>query len=179
MVSSRCKVIVQTELDKLGLHYGIINLGEVDITQDLNHEQRIELKAALLRHGLELMANKKAILIEKIRNTIVEMVHHCDDSPKTNFSNYISQKLSRDYTYLANMFSEETGTTIEKYIIIHKIERVKELLSYDELSLTQISYKMHYSSVSHLSNQFKKITGVTPREFKKLKHIRQVTLDQL
>lgn len=179
MVSLRCKVIVQAELDKLGLHYGIINLGEVEITEEIHAGQRNQLKAALLAHGLELMDDKKAILIEKIRNTIVQMVHHSDRMPKTNFSNYISQKLDYDYTYLANMFSEVTGMTIEHYIIIHRIERVKELLLYDELNLTEISYKLHYSSVSHLSNQFKKITGLTPTYFKKLKYKRQVTLERL
>lgn len=179
MVSLRCKMIVQTELDKLELHYGKVNLGEVEITENINTEQRNQLKVALLAHGLELIDDKKAILIEKIRNTIVEMVHHSDSLPKTNFSDFISQKLNYDYTYLANIFSEVTGMTIEHYIIIHKIERVKELLSYNEMNLTQISYKLRYSSVSHLSNQFKKITGLTPSNFKKLKYKRQVTLEQL
>lgn len=179
MVSLRCKVIVQTELDKLGLHYGIINLGEVEITEEVKGEQRNQLKVALLAHGLELMDDKKTILIEKIRNTIVEMVHYSDKLPKTNFSDFLSQKLHYDYTYLSNIFSEVTGMTIEHFVIIHRIERVKELLLYDEMNLTQISYKLHYSSVSHLSNQFKKITGLTPSHFKKLKYRRQVTLERL
>lgn len=179
MVSLRCKVVVQTELDKLGLHYSLISLGEVEITDDVNAEQRNRLQVALLIHGLELMDNKKDILIEKIKNTIVELVHHSDELPKTNFSNFLSQKLGYDYTYLGNIFSEVTGTTIEHFLIMHRIERVKELLLYDELNLTQISYKLHYSSVSHLSNQFKKITGLTPSSFKKLKHKRQVTLEKL
>lgn len=179
MVSRRCKAIVKTELDKLALHYGLINLGEVEITEELNAAQRNQLKVALLAHGLELMDDKKAILIEKIKNTIVEMVHNSDELPKTNFSNYISQKLNYDYTYLANLFSEVTGTTIAQCIIIHRIERVKELLLYDELNLTQISYKLHYSSVSHLSNQFKKVTGLAPSYFKKLKYKRQITLEEI
>jgi AraC-like DNA-binding protein len=178
MVCLCCIAIVKTELDILGLHYGTIHLGEVEITEELNAGQRQRLKAALLVHGLELMDNKKAILIEKIKNTIIDMVHHCDELPKTNFSAYLSQKLSYDYTYLANQFSEVTGTTIEQYIIFHRIERVKELLLHDELNLTQISYKLHYSSVSHLSNQFKKVSGLTPSYFKKLKYTRLISLEK-
>lgn len=179
MVSLRCKVIVQTELDKLGIHYRMISLGEVDTREDVTIGKLNQLKIALLTHGLELMDDKKAILIEKIRNTVIEMVHHSDELPKTNFSNFISRKLGYDYTYLSNLFSEVTGTTIEQYIIINRIERVKELLLYDELNLTQISYKLHYSSVSHLSTQFKKVTGLTPSYFKKLKYKRKVTLEKL
>ncbi|MPR33051.1 helix-turn-helix domain-containing protein [Salmonirosea aquatica] len=178
MVSSRCKEVVQTELDKQGLLYGPIDLGEVEIMGIVNAEQRNQLKESLLTHGLELMEDPKAILIEKIRNTIIQVVHHSDQLPKTNFSNYVSQKLGYDYTYLANLFSSVTGTTIEQYIIIHKIERVKELLSYDELNLTQISYQLQYSSVSHLSSQFKKVTGLTPSYFKKSNY-KRVPLEDL
>lgn len=179
MVSIRCKMIVKSELDKLGLHYLVVDLGEVDILEDITKEQRIKLKIALLRSGLELMDDKKAILIEKIKRVIVEIVHYSEELPKINFSDYISKKLNYDYTYLANLFSEVTGTTIEQYIIAHKIERVKELLLYDELNLTEISYLMNYSSVAHLSNQFKKITGLTPSFFKKLKHKRNDTLNNV
>ncbi len=179
MVSLRCKMMVKEELKKMGLRYVTVDLGDVEITQDLTAEQREELKVALSRSGLELMDDPKAMLIEKIKNVIIEMVHYADDLPKTNFSDYLSEKLHYDYTYLANMFSETTGITIEHFMIAHKIEKVKELLLYDELTLTQISYKLHYSSVAHLSNQFKKVTGLTPSFFKKLKFKRQVTLENV
>ena len=179
MVSLRCKLIVQETLDKFDLHYEVVDLGEVDIRETITDEQRSQLKTALLLSGLELMDDKRAILIEKIKNAIVEMVHHTDNLTKIKNSDYISQKLDYDYTYLANMFSEVTGTTIEHHVIAHKIERVKELLLYDELTLTQISYKLNYSSVAHLSNQFKKVTGLSPRFFKKLKHKRSITLENV
>ena len=139
-------------------------------------DKREQLKDALLKSGLELMDDKKAILIEKIKSVIIEMVHYDDEKPKTNFSDYLTKKLSYDYTYMANLFSEVTGITIEYFIIAHKIERVKELLIYDELNLTQISYKLNYSSVAHLSTQFKKATGLTPSFFKQLKRKRQDTI---
>jgi AraC-like DNA-binding protein len=175
-------MVVKSELDRLGLHYGLVELGEVDIKEDITEEQRDLLRLALLRSGLELMDDKKAILIEKIKNVIVEMIHyHDDEGPlKVNFSDYLSEKLSHDYTYLATLFSEVTGITIEHYIISHKIERVKELLLYDELNLTEIAYKLNYSSVAHLSNQFKKVTGLTPTYFKQLKQYkRRITLENL
>lgn len=179
MVSNRCKMIVKDELAKLGLHYVLVELGEADVKEDLSAEQREELKNALLKSGLELMEDQKAKLIEKIKNVIVEMVHYADEPPKLKNSDYISQKLNHDYTYLANLFSETTGTTIEHYIIAHKIERVKELLLYDELNLTEISYKLNYSSVAHLSTQFKKITGLTPSYFKKLRQKRRIPLEDV
>lgn len=179
MVSIRCKMVVKAELDNLGLHYGVVNLGEVDILERITETQRSQLKDALLKTGLELMDNKKAILIEKIKNAVVEMVHYTEEVPKINFSLYLSQKLDYDYTYLSNLFSEVTGTTIEHFIINHKIERVKELLLYDELNLTEISYKLNYSSVAHLSYQFKKVTGLTPTFFKTLKQKRRMTLEDV
>jgi AraC-like DNA-binding protein len=179
MVSIRCKMLVKSELDKLGLHYGVIELGEVQTIEDATPAQLDQLKSALLKSGLELMDDKKAILIEKIKTVIIEMVHYEDELPKTKHSDYISAKLSHDYTYLANLFSEATGITIEHYIIVHKIEKVKELLLYDELNLTQISYKLNYSSVAHLSSQFKKITGLTPTFFKELKQKRRTTLENV
>jgi len=169
MVSARCKMVVKEELKKMGLHYIMVDLGEVEIMENISGEERTRLKTALLLLGLELMDDKKSILIERIKNVIVEMVHYADEPPKTNFSDYLAEKLSYDYTYLANLFSEAKGITIEHYIIHHKIERVKELLLYGELNLTQISYKLNYSSVAHLSNQFKKVTGLTPSHFKKMK----------
>jgi AraC-like DNA-binding protein len=179
MVSIRCKMLVKSELEKLGLHYGVVDLGDVEVIGSITAEQRSRLKTALLKSGLELMDDQKAMLIEKIKNVIVEMVHYSDEVPKTNFSDFVSEKLDYDYTYLANIFSEVTGTTIEKYIIAHKIERAKELLLYDELNLSEISYKLNYSSVAHLSNQFKKVTGLTPTFFKHLKRKRRITLDNV
>ena len=179
MVSIRCKMVVKSELENLGLHYSAVELGEVDVKEDVTPLQRQELKSALLKSGLELMDDQRAMLIEKIKNAVVEMVHYTDEAPKTNFSDYLSQKLNYDYTYLANLFSEVTGITVEHFIIAHKIERVKELLLYDELNLTQISYKLNYSSVAHLSNQFKKVTGLTPTYFKKLKNKRLRSLEDV
>ena len=179
MVSIRCKMVVKSELDKLGLHYLKIELGEVEILEEISASKRESLRTALLKSGLVLMENKKAILIEKIKTVIIEMVHYSDEIPKVNFSDVLSEKLNHDYTYLANLFSEVTGTTIEHFIILHKIERVKELLLYNELSLTEISYLMNYSSVSHLSNQFKKITVLTPTYFKQMRNKRLNTLESL
>lgn len=179
MVSMRCKMVVKEELRKLGLHFIIVDMGVVDIMENISDDQREQIKIALLKSGLELMDDKKAVLIEKIKNVIIEMVHYSDELPKINFSDYLSEKLNYDYTYLANLFSEVKGTTIEKFIITHKIERVKELLIYDEFSLTDIAWKMHYSSVAHLSNQFKKLTGLTPTHFKKLKDKRLKAIEDV
>jgi AraC-like DNA-binding protein len=156
MVSMRCKMAVKEVLKKLGLHFIIVDMGEVEIMETITPGQREQVRVALHKSGLELMDDKKAVLIEKVKNVIIEMVHYKDDLPKINFSDLLSEKLKYDYTYLANLFSEIQGTTIEKFIISHKIERVKELIIYDELSLSEIAWKMHYSSVAHLSNQFKK-----------------------
>jgi AraC-like DNA-binding protein len=179
MVSIRCKMVVKSELDKLGLHYGAVELGEVQIKEQITDEQRAELKTALLHSGLELMDDKRAILVEKIKNVIIEMIHYEDELPKTNFSDYLSEKLNYNYTYLANLFSETKGVTIEHFMILHKIERVKELILYDELNLSEIAWKLHYSSVAHLSHQFKKITGLTPTYFKYLKNKRRDTLENV
>ncbi|WP_417354090.1 helix-turn-helix domain-containing protein [Flavobacterium sp.] len=179
MVSLRCKIIVKAELDRLEIKYGTIELGEIEIKEPISKEQSKALKVSLIKVGLELMDDKKAILIEKIKNIIIELVYKDSDFIKTKKSEYISSKLNYDYTYLANIFSEATGTTIEHYIINHKIERVKELLIYDELSLTQISYLLNYSSVAHLSAQFKKITGLTPTFFKTIKEKKRKELQYL
>ena len=166
MVSLRCKMVVKVELEKLGLHCTLLEYGRVTVAGFLSFEQLSSIRTALHRSGLELIDSKKNILIEKIKHIIIEMVHHTDDQLKTNFSNYLSARLNLDYTYLANIFSEVQGTTIENFIILNKIYRVKELIGYNELNLTEISLKMHYSSVAHLSTQFKKVTGVTPSYFK-------------
>ncbi|HBB91052.1 MAG: AraC family transcriptional regulator [Bacteroidetes bacterium GWF2_49_14] len=179
MVSIRCKMVVKSELKRLGIRYAKVDLGEVEVNESLTADQRNQLKTALLKSGLELMDDNRAILIERIKNTIVEMVHYSDEPLKVNFSDFLSEKLNHDYTYLANLFSEVTGITIEHFIIAHKIERVKELLIYDELNLTQISYKLNYSSVAHLSNQFKKVTGLTPTFFKNLKVRKRTALTQV
>jgi len=174
MVCIRCKMVVKQQLKKLSLNYISVELGEVEVLENISNVQLTEFKTALVKYGLELLDDKKSILIEKIKKVIVELIHYADEPAKVNFSDYLSEKLNHDYTYLANLFSEVEGINIEHYIIMHKIERVKELLVYDELSLTEISYKLHYSSVAHLSNQFKKITGLTPSHFKRFKENRQL-----
>jgi len=172
MVCIRCKMVVKSELENLGLHYATVELGEAVIREEISKAQMSALNAALKKSGLELMEDNKSILVEKIKTIIIEQVHYNDDQIKTNLSDYLSEKLNHNYTYLSNLFSEVKGTTIEKYYLAHKIEKVKELLAYDELNLTEIAYKLHYSSVAHLSNQFKKMTGLTPSHFKNLKHKR-------
>jgi AraC-like DNA-binding protein len=178
MVSNRCKMAVKEELKKLGLHFIVVDLGEVEIMEDISLEQREQLKTSLLHLGLELMDDKRAVLIEKVKNVIIEMIHHSDEIIKVNFSVFLSSKLNHDYTYMANLFSEVQGTTIEQFMIFHKIERVKELIIYGELSITEIAWKMNYSSVAHLSNQFKKMTGLSPSHFKKLKDKRRGPLEE-
>jgi AraC-like DNA-binding protein len=179
MVSLRCKMLVKEELKNLGIAFVGVELGVVETVDDISNEQHCKLKTSLLESGLELMEDKKAMLIEKIKIVITEMIHYNDELPKVNYSEYISQIMGYDYTYLANIFSEVKGITIEHYIIAHKIEKVKELLLYDELNLTEISYKMNYSSVSHLSTQFKKVTGLTPTFFKNLKDKRRNSIDNM
>lgn len=171
--------MVKEELKKLGLHYIVVDLGVVEIMETLVPEQREELKKNLLVSGLELLDDKKSILIEKIKNLIIEMVHYSDELPTVMYSEYISKKLGYDYTYLANTFSEVKGTTIQQFIIVNKIERVKEMLLYEELNLTEISYRMNYSSVAHLSRQFKKVTGLTPSFFKQMKDKRRIALEDI
>ena len=179
MVSLRCKMMVKEELKELGLHYVSVDLGMVEIMEEMTQEQHDLLKKNLLKSGLELLDDKRSILIEKIKNVIIEMIHYSDELPTDNYSEYISKKLNYDYTYLSNIFSEVKGITIQQFIINHKIERVKELLLYDELNLTEISYRLHYSSVAHLSNQFKKVTGLSPSFYKQLKQKRQGNLENL
>ncbi len=179
MVSISCKMIVKQELEKLGLHCSLVELGRVETIGIISADQISEIRAVLSQSGLELMDNKKSILIEKIKNVIVEMTLYSNSQLKINFSNYLSEKLKLDYTYLANIFSEDQGITIEHFIIAYKIQRVKELIAYNELNLTEISWKLNYSSVAHLSTQFKKVTGITPSSFKHLEHTSRIALENV
>lgn len=179
MVSLRCKMIVKEVLTRLGIKYVVIDLGMIEVLEDISEEQRLQLKVDLQKYGLELLEDKRSILIERLKNLIVEMIHYSEEIPDVNYSDYLSAKMGYDYTYLSNMFSEVKGVTIQQFIIMHKIEKVKELLLYNELSLTEISYRLHYSSVAHLSNQFKKITGLTPSFYRQLQQKRRRPLENL
>ena len=179
MVSLRCKMIVAELLDALNLRYTELDLGTVEINDPVPEEIREKLRASLLSSGLELLDDKKQILVERIKAVIIEMIHYSEKVSKSKYSTHISEKLGYDYTYLSNIFSEVKGITIQQYIILNKIEKVKELLLYDELNLTEISYRLNYSSVGHLSNQFKKITGLSPSYFKELKLKRTGYLENL
>ena len=179
MVSSRCIMAVKVILKNLGLHFVVVDLGEIDIMEELDDDELKQFKRELNTTGLDLMDDKKAVLIEKIKSVIIEMIHQNEELPKVNYSDYISEKLKYDYTYLSNIFSEVKGITIQQFIIVHKVELIKELLLYNELSLTEISYRLGYSSVGHLSNQFKKVTGLTPSLFKQLKNKGRIPIDQI
>ncbi len=179
MVSHRCKLLVKEELQKLGIKYVAVDLGVVELPQDISPEQRQLLKQNLLNSGLELLDDKRSILVERVKNVIIEMIHYSDELPKINYSDYICENLGYDYTYLSNLFSEVKGTTLQQYIIVHRIEKAKELMLYDELNISEISYRLQYSSVAHFSNQFKKITGLTPSYYKKLKQKRKGNLEDL
>ncbi len=178
MVSARCKIVVKEELKKLGLHFILVDLGEIEIMENISPEMRGQLKTVLLASGLELMDDKRAVLIEKIRTAIIELVHD-EETTKVNFSDYLSEKLQHEYTYLANLFSEVQGTTIGQFLISHKIERIKELIMYGELNMAEIAWKMNYSSAAHLSNQFKKVTGLSPSHFKGLKDKRRRPIEEV
>jgi len=172
-------MVVKSELEKLGLRYIYVNIGETDIIGEISPTQLEQLDIELKKSGLLLMDNKKSILVERIKSAIIELVHYTEEQIRVNLSDYLSEKLNYDYTYLANLFVEVNGITIEKFYLTHKIEKVKELIVYDELNLTEIAYKMHYSSVAHMSNQFKKFTGLTPSHFKILKNKRRGTLENV
>lgn len=179
MVSRRCIMIVKEILREMELHFIVVDLGVIETMEDLTPEQIETFKNALYESGLELMDDKKAILIESIQNVIVEMIYNDEELSNMNYSDYISEKLNHNYTYLSNVFSEVKGTTIQHFIIMHKIEHIKELIIYGELNMTEISYKMNYSSVAHMSNQFKKITGLTPSHFKLLKNKRRTPIEDI
>lgn len=179
MVSNRCKMIVKSELEKLGLHFMVLGLGEVEIMETLSDERQTLLNDRLNEWGLSLINDKKGVMIERIKNTIIELIHYTDKQIKINFSDYLSQKLNYDYTYLSNIFKENQGTTIEHFLLTHRIEKAKELLVYDELNVTEIADKLHFSNVAHLSNQFKKMTGLTPSYYKHLKLKRRNPLENV
>lgn len=179
MVSHRCKMMVKSELKKLGLHFIIVDLGVVEIMEDLSQENHELLKVNLRKSGLELLDDKRSVLVESIKVVIIEMIHYNEAEPKVNYSDYISEKLDYDYTYLANVFSDVKGITIQQYIILNKIERAKELILYDELTLSEISYRLNYSSPAHLSNQFKKVTGLRPAYYKEIAKKRRNNLEDL
>lgn len=179
MVCNRCIMVVKNELEKQGFHVLNISLGEVEIAEDLSETQKAHLDSVLKSFGFELIDDKKSRLIGQIKSSIIEIIHQNESELKTNLSDFLSQKLHHDYSYLSNLFSEVEGTTIEKYFIAQKIEKVKELLVYDELSLSEIAFQMNYSSVGYLSNQFKKVTGLTPTHFKNIKEIKRKPLDEV
>lgn len=179
MVCNRCIMVIKNELEKLGYKPLKISLGEVQLKRDVTESEKKNLNSHLQTFGFEIIDDRKSIQIEKIKSSIIELVQHQNSELKTNLSNYLSDKLHHDYTYLSNLFSEVEGTTIEKYFISQKIEKVKELLVYDELSISEIAYRMNYSSVAHLSNQFKKVTGLTPKHFKNIRIEKRKPLDKV
>lgn len=179
MVSTRCKIAVKEELKKLGLHFIFVDLGKVEIMENISELQKKNLKTALLRLGLDLMDDKRTELIEEIKSLVIQMIHYSEETVKVNFSVFLSEKLNFDYTYLSNLFSEVQGTTLEHFIISHKIERIKELIIYDELNITEIARMMNYSSVAYLSNQFKRITGFSPSQFKQLNDKRRNPIEEI
>jgi len=179
MVCIRCEMVVKYAFEKMDVKYKWVKIGEADVVDELSEAQLAELSKRLKKSGLELLEDRKAILVEKIKNVIIELVHYTEDQIKVNLSDLLTEKLNYDYTYLANLFMEVKGTTIEQFFIFHRIERAKEFLVYDQLTLTEIAYRLHFSSVAHLSGQFKKVTGLTPSQFKKLKTIRRATIENV
>lgn len=179
MVCNRCIMVVQQELQKLGIENSKIILGEVETSNEIPKEKLEQLRKVLDASGFELLDDSKQKLIEKIRNIIIEKIHHSEGDGHQNFSEILSGSLHKDYSYLSNLFSDVEGITIEKYIINQKIEKVKELIIYDELSLSEIAYRLGYSSVAHLSNQFKKVTGLTPSHFKQVGRNKRKPLDKV
>lgn len=173
MACLHCQEVLKSELAKLGLKKTVISQGEVKITEEISPFKKEQLNQALIRSGFELMEPGKVMLVKKIRNIVDEFLHYSEEQMKTFLPGYLSRKLKYDYEYLSELFSEVYNTTIEKYFVLSKIERVKELLVYYRLNLTEISYQLNYSSVAHLSNQFKEITGISPNNFQKIKYIRQ------
>jgi len=179
MVCSRCKMVVKSIFEKFGLHPVQVELGEVELTEKSIEEVKEKLKAELKVYGFYLLDDKKSIIIEKVKTTIIELVHQKNDNISITLSDYLAQSINQDYSAISNLFSEVEGITIEKFYILQKVERVKELIVYDELSLTEIADKLNYSSVAYLSNQFKKVTGLSPSHFKRLKNVKRNSLEEL
>jgi AraC-like DNA-binding protein len=179
MVCSRCKMVVKSELEKLGFHPVSVELGEVEIAEDSLADKKAEVLKSLQSVGFDLIDDKKSKTIEKIKTLIVDLVQAKKNNINVNLSDYLVQNLSQDYSTLSNLFSEVENTTIEKYFISQKVEKVKELLIYDELTLNEIAFELNYSSAAHLSNQFKKVTGFSPRYFKQLKDRKRKQIEDL
>ncbi len=179
MACLSCKVFVQDALLEMDIHSTKVELGEIETKETVSEEEKLELNRKIRKVGLELLESKQGILIEKIRNVIVDYVYNTDEKEIINFSDLLSQKLNYSYAYLANFFSEVQATTIEQYVIALKVERIKELIIFGEDTLTEMAHKMHYSSVAHLSSQFKKVTGLTPSHFKQLKKKRRIAIQDL
>jgi len=179
MACESCKIVVKEEIEKLGLHPKKVELGEADVKEKVSAEKQKKLNSAIKKAGLELVHNKEGVLLEKIKKEIIEYVYHLEEKPDEKFSRRLSKKLNYSYSYLANFYSAMQATTIEQSIISLKIERAKEYILFNELTLSEIAYKLHYSSVAHLSSQFKKVTGLTPSHFKLLKKARRVVIQQL
>jgi AraC-like DNA-binding protein len=175
MACLHCQMVVKSELEKLGVKKAVVNQGEVRITQEISPFKKEQLNMALKRSGFEVMDPRKVAIVKRIRNIVDETVHYSDEQMKSILPGYLSKKLRYDYDYLAELFSEVYNTTIEKYFVISKIEKVKELIVYYRLNLTEVSYQLNYSSVAHLTNQFKEVTGISPCNFLKIKYIRQST----
>lgn len=170
MVCIRCESLVKSELTSMGLTYQSVKSGEVEITGEITQDQQTRLNAVLEKSGLGILDDKKSVLVEKIQNIVIELVHYTENQIKINLSDYLKERLNYDSAYLARLFAEVKGTTIEHYFISQRIERAKELLIYDNLSLTEIADKLHFSSTSHFCNQFKKTTGLTPSYFRHIKN---------
>lgn len=179
MVCNRCVMVVEQILNRLAIPFHNVQLGEVDIEKELTTVQEAALDDQLHAVGFSLIDDRKQRMIEQIKNLVVKMVHQNAETPRQNFSDFLSAQLHYDYTYLSNLFSDVEGTTIEQYIIRQKIERAKELLVYDEMTLSEIADQMGYSSVAHLSSQFKKVTGLTPSHFRQIRENKRKPLDEL
>jgi len=179
MISTPCKIFVKDELNKLGIRYNSVELGEVELNGNLSVTQREALGNSLNKYGFELMVDRRIILVEKIKAIIIEMIYYTDERITTKYSYILSKKLGFNYTYLAGIFSENMGVTIEKYIILLKVERIKELIMFGELNMTEIAWKLNYSSIAHLSFQFKKATGLTPSQFKQLNDNRRISIEEI
>lgn len=179
MVCSRCKLVVKSVFERIGINPITVELGEVELPNEMNENQKSEILKNLRAVGFDLIDDKKSKTISTIKTLIIDLVQNKNNDLKINLSNYLSQELHQDYNTLSNLFSEVENTTIEKYFIHQKIEKVKELIMYDELSLSEIAYSLNYSTVSHLSNQFKKVTGFSPTYFKHIKTIKRKQIEDL